>query len=413
MIYGGSAEAPAVRDSPRQLNQLLGELHQHQFTPARLRALASRLAGHRELPDKLHDLALLDDACCRWLVEHELQDANRLLDIATDVLRETGVAASRQSAAISAEQRGGLPTAATIQQLWLDGFAEMTPQELDLLAAILRHCGRATLAFCLENEPRADASWLSIWSSVGKTFQQCRQRLENLPDCKISVEMLARDPDKNRFAENSALARLEQNWESPVSLNSEHRTPGTAFGSGAAGRATARVETERDGANPSISLIACQNPEAEAAFAAREILKSSRTGRGCATALCSCETSTTITSRWRANSAAMGSRFSWIAANPSPITRWPNSPAARCARSRSTGRTTTGLPRSRPGFPRVEEIEIDRLENAALEFGWRGEKWREPLPAADPSLERLRQKIVPPFENLCRATGATEKPANR
>jgi hypothetical protein len=26
----------------------------------------------------------------------------------------------------------------------------------------------------------------------------------------------------------------------------------------------------------------------------------------------------------------------------------------------------------------VTETEIDRLENAALEFGWRGKKWREP-----------------------------------
>ena len=34
----------------------------------------------RELQDKLHDLALLLDAYARWLAEHELQDANRLLD---------------------------------------------------------------------------------------------------------------------------------------------------------------------------------------------------------------------------------------------------------------------------------------------------------------------------------------------
>ena len=30
------------------------------------------------------------------------------------------------------------------------------------------------------------------------------------------------------------------------------------------------------------------------------------------------------------------------------------------------------------GFSPVAEAEIDRLENAALEFGWRGKKWREP-----------------------------------
>ena len=41
------------------------------------------------------------------------------------------------------------------------------------------------------------------------------------------------------------------------------------------------------------------------------------------------------------------------------------------------------------GFCPVEETAIDRLENAALEFGWRGKKWREPLP--DEFSERLRQ----------------------
>ena len=50
------------------------------------------------------------------------------------------------------------------------------------------------------------------------------------------------------------------------------------------------------------------------------------------------------------------------------------------------------------GFCPVAETDIDRLENASLEFGWRGKKWREPLP--DEFSERLRQKILPPFENF-------------
>ena len=72
----------------------------------------------------------------------------------------------------------------------------MTPQELDLLAAVLPRCDRATLAFCLASEPAAETSWLSIWSSIGKTFQQCRQRLENLPDCEIKIEILPRESGK-------------------------------------------------------------------------------------------------------------------------------------------------------------------------------------------------------------------------
>src|SRR5208282_3157663 len=70
----------------QQLSRLLGELQQHQFTPAKLRTFASRLAGRRELQDKLHDLALLLDAYAHRLIEHELQDANHLLNFATTAL---------------------------------------------------------------------------------------------------------------------------------------------------------------------------------------------------------------------------------------------------------------------------------------------------------------------------------------
>src|ERR1039458_2931063 len=92
----------------------------------------------------------------------------------------------------------------------------MTPQELDLLAAILPFCGRATLAFCLENEPAAANSWLSIWSAVGKTFQSCRQRITRLPDCEIETGLLKRNPQKSRFAENPVLQHLEQGWSQPT-----------------------------------------------------------------------------------------------------------------------------------------------------------------------------------------------------
>ena len=175
-LFRGSARRAGFA---QELGALLAELQQHQFTPAKLRELAAGRDLRRELRDKLHDLALLHEAYANWLAEHELHDANCLLDFATDALRRAIRIPHSHS---------------TLQNLWLDGFAEMTPQELDLLAAILPFCENATLAFCLENEPAAETSWLSIWSSVGKTFQQCRQRLENLPDCKIEVEILKRNP---------------------------------------------------------------------------------------------------------------------------------------------------------------------------------------------------------------------------
>jgi ATP-dependent helicase/nuclease subunit B len=57
------------------------------------------------------------------------------------------------------------------------------------------------------------------------------------------------------------------------------------------------------------------------------------------------------------------------------------------------------------GFSPVDEAEIDRLENEALARGWHGAKWREPIQIADNPelekfLERLREKMLPPFQNL-------------
>jgi ATP-dependent helicase/nuclease subunit B len=57
------------------------------------------------------------------------------------------------------------------------------------------------------------------------------------------------------------------------------------------------------------------------------------------------------------------------------------------------------------GFSPVDEAEVDRLENEALARGWHGAKWREPVQIADnPELEkvldRLREKMLPPFEHL-------------
>ena len=151
-LFRGSAHHAGFA---RELATLLAELQQHRFSPARLRALAETPSLNRELRDKLHDLVLLLEKYLAWLREHDLQDAGCLLDFATDALRDT--------AKIKA---AGLE----LESLWLDGFAEMTPQELALLTAVVPLCQRATLAFCLETEPDPESSWLSIWSAIGKTF---------------------------------------------------------------------------------------------------------------------------------------------------------------------------------------------------------------------------------------------------
>jgi len=380
----------------QELSALLNEFQQHQFTPAKFRALARRAGLRRELRDKLRELALLSEKYSDWLREHELQDANHLLDFATDALR--GQIRTPHSAL-------------RISGLWLDGFAEMTPQELDLLAAILPFCDNATLAFCLENETAVETSWLSIWWSVGKTYSRCRQRLGNLPDAKIETEILPRQPERSRFPENSALAALEEGWARPLHA-SERRTP-------------ARLEPELAepvlGAptNHAIRIAVCANPEAEAVFAAREILKFVRAGnrfRDCAVLVRNLENYHQPLARVfrRYEIPFFLDRREAVAHHPlAELTRsamrtvafdWRHDDWFAALKAGFSTQPERGRPaRGNPGFAGeppalLTETEIDRLENAALEFGWRGKKWHEPLP--DENFERVRQKILPPFETF-------------
>ncbi|MGA3162657.1 MAG: PD-(D/E)XK nuclease family protein [Verrucomicrobiota bacterium] len=365
-LFRGSARRPGFA---QELGGLFNEFRQHQLTPLKLRALAQRPGLRPELGDKLQDLALLDDAYAKWLSEHELQDADCLLDTATEALRSE---LKTQNSKLK------------IQGLWLDGFAEMTPQELGLLATILPFCERATLAFCLDESRarKAESSWLSLWSAVGKTYQQCRSRIENLPDCTISVETLKRVPDQNRFTGSPALQFLEANWSQPTQ--------------------NLKLKIQN-----SIRLVACPNPEVEAVLAAREILEFVRRGnrfRDCAVLVRSLDAYHKPLER-----AFCRYGIPFFLDQRKSVSHHPLGELTRSV-VRTVAfdwRQEDWFAALKAGFSPVDEAEIDRLENEALARGWRGAKWREPIQIADDpqlekSLERLRKKILPPFENFAK-----------
>jgi ATP-dependent helicase/nuclease subunit B len=353
-LFRQSARRPGFA---QQLSRLLRELQQHQLTPEKLRALAQRENLRRELRDKIHDLALLHENYSHWLTENKLQDANYLLDFTTETLRKT--------------QNSKLK----IQNLFLDGFAEMTPQELDLLAAVLPFCENATLAFCLDESGEKENSWLSIWNVVGKSFQQCHQRVENLSGTKIEVEFLKRDSAKDRFAGNSEFEHLEKFWAQPS-------------------RGTEQFKVK----NSQLKIVRCANAEAEAVFAAHEILKFVRAGnrfRDCAVIVRNLDAYHKPLARIfrRYGIPFFLDRRESVAHHP--LAELTRSTLRAIIFDRRQDDLFAAL---KSGFCACDETEIDALENAALEFGWRGKKWREPLP--DEFSERLRKKILPPFENL-------------
>ena len=180
----------------QHLSLVLRELQRHQLTPESLAKLAEEVSGVEGLSAKLHDLATLLRDYLDWLQTHQLQDADHLLDFATQTLRAPH-----------------LPL--DLGEMWVDGFNEFSPQELDLLAELLPHTSAATITFCLDRLPSEKISWLSNWSVVRRAYQQCRERFAGLSNCALVTELLPRRINQSRFADNAVLRHLEAHWAAP------------------------------------------------------------------------------------------------------------------------------------------------------------------------------------------------------
>jgi ATP-dependent helicase/nuclease subunit B len=381
-LFPASARLPGFA---AQLGLLLREFQRHQISPDRLFALAEKIDKPARLRDKLHDFALLSRAYLAWLKEHQLHDANSLLDLATTVLRSNS----------QPNPRLGLAG------LWLDGFAEMTAQELDLLVALVPLCSRATLAFCLDAVPQAEPSWLSTWTVIGRTFLRCRHRLGGIRGVDVSVEVFKRSPRKSRFSENAVLAHLERNWAKSSAFEGEiSREPGTR--------------------NPELCLASCPDPEAEAILAAREIRRFVRNGgrfRETAVLVRSLDRYTTTLRR-------VFDRYDipFFLDRRESVAHHPLAELTRCAlRTVAFGwRQADWFGALKTGLVPAREDEIDWLENVALESGWEGHFWLQPIELQPDGscksmshmqhgfaeAERLRQRLVPPFTSLSQQTSA-------
>jgi ATP-dependent helicase/nuclease subunit B len=358
----------------QQLSLLLREFQRHQLSPGRLEQLSGESEAAATLRDKLHDLAVLLRAYADWLKTNELQDASNLLDVAATALNHEGKLR---------------PAAVAIEKLWLDGFAEMTPQEMELLAALAPHCGAMTLAFCLESEPATPPSWLSTWSVVAQTFRRCHARLGAVEGSRISIETLSNQGAVGRFATNDSLRQLENNWSRPVP-----------------------AEIPSPAADKSLELFTCANPEAEVICVAREILRHVRAGgrfRDCAVILRTLDTHQAALDRtFRRYDIPffMDARES-VAHHPlAELTRFALRTLAYNWRPEDWfGALKTGL------VP-AGESEIDWLENLALARGWEGNAWQKPISIPDDDalaarVEKLRGKLLPPFLQLAKITAAS------
>ena len=356
-IFHGSS---GLAGFARQLSLELRELQRREFSPELLAELAARSDFTEPLRRKLRDLALLQRGYLDWLAQQHLQDADCLPGLAAAALRKSRI---------------------SIASLWLDGFGDLTPQELSLLAALAPCCQTITLAFCLDGERPAGAdSWLSIWSAIAQTRHDCWKKLATVPGVQLQAVILPRRAGSGRFAENPVLRHLEENWAQPVPF------PGP--------------ESELGN---SLRAAVCPNPEGEAVLAAREILQFVHEGgrfRQTAVLLRTLEGYHDVLRR-------VFSRYGipFFLDRREPSAHHPLAELTRNALRVAAfdWRHDDWFSALKTGLISGDEEAIDRLENESLARGWKGETWTQPFPADDGKLllaEQLRRQWTAPFLRL-------------
>ena len=387
----------------RQLSLELRELQRREFSPELLTELGARADFTEPLRRKLRDLALLQRDYLAWLAQQNLQDADCLPGLAAEALRKSTFEGNPQLAAPKQDEGG---SAIGISAVWLDGFGELTPQELSLLAALAPCCQTMTLAFCVDGErPEGADSWLSIWSAIAQTRLDCWKKLSAVPGARLETEILRRHPASGRFAQNPVLRHLEANWAQPAPFPEAGCAGAERILRGAAcSNLNGRDGKDgKDGAQRSLRAAVCANPEGEAVLAAREILQFVHAGgrfRETAVLLRTLEGYHDVLRRVFSR---YGIPFFLDRREPSA-----HHPLAELTRNalRVTAfdwRHEDWFSALKTGLISGDEEAIDRLENEALARGWKGETWTQLFPNEDgkpPVAESLRRQWVAPFLQL-------------
>jgi ATP-dependent helicase/nuclease subunit B len=371
-IFGTTARQPGFA---LELNEILKEFQHYGHSPEGLTTAAQQWPANHPLGRKLRDMAKIGLAFRQWMRTADLQDADALPGLAA--------AALKKWSRIPPVNGGGPPC--LVEGLWMDGFSELTPQELDLLSALAPACRDMTLAFCLENKPVDDISWLSSWSHPAQPFRQCYARLS--ANASPQIEILQRGGHPGRFDLQPALARLEREWTQTQSST------------------TVPPPNDPD----ALRIAVCANPAAETVLAAREIQRFIRQGhryRDCAVLLRSFEGYKDLLRRvfQRYEIPCFLDRRESVAHHP----------LAELTRNALRTVAFNWMPKDwfgalKTGLAGATENETDWLENLALARGWQGDQWQQPIELPDyderEHLEELRVRLMAPFTTLARALG--------
>lgn len=356
----------------QELSDQLRELANHGLSADDLLRMAGRAATAAGLPDKLRDLAAMQGWYRDWLRQRALNDADALLSAGADAARQWRLAA------------GSAPPVAA---LWLDGFAQLTPQECDLLAEVAACAERATLAFCMDRVAGPDRP-LSPARLVSHTYGRVRNALAALDaEGTPEVHWLDRDPLYGRFARAPALFHLEKHWGQPGPWG---------------GPAAEQIE-----------LIECRDAEEEAIHCARAIRRHAQAGgrfREVAVLLRGLESSHADLLR----RTFLRYEIPFFLDHRESVAHHPLAELTRgVLRSLAFDFRLADLFTSlKSGLSPLPREELDLLENEALARGWEGQAWRQGFRIRDDAaletrMNDGRQRAVGPMLRLQAALGRT------
>jgi len=216
-----------------ELDRLIEHLLSENISPADLRAAAEKCEDD-DLRQRTDELAAVFQAYVDWIGAGRVDPAARLA-----VLRER------------LAQCAWLREA----QVWVDGFAGFTGQELATLISLAQVARELTITLLLDpsalavERPGQPPDPLDLFRRTEATYQQLLRRLEQA-GIGLRSPILLRPSPSPRFRESSELARLEAGLAQPAELG-----PGTP--------GDARVETAAR-----IRILKCGTPREEVSEAA-------------------------------------------------------------------------------------------------------------------------------------------------
>lgn len=188
-----------------QLLETLVGLRQQKVSVESLKKVTRELgadSSKKRLSDKLGDIVFLYEKYLEWLQEKSLLDHNFLLLQLTQILNQWKVAH---------------PSEYLIDQVWLDGFVDISLQEIDFLGALADVSRAATIVICHEiegtDECKGEVSVARpFWNHTLPMYKKILNYFSDKTRYNLEIESLSRDTKPNRFSEAPSLACLEKNW---------------------------------------------------------------------------------------------------------------------------------------------------------------------------------------------------------